>query len=151
MRLFDEFFSVIQELERQKIDYAVVGGIAMAFHDQPRFTRDIDILIQPKDCECVSTILQELGYSVSAKPWTLKKANLTLHRFLKIENADHLAIDILAGKDERHREIIRNGLREQSSAGIVRIARREDIIWMKQLRDSDQDRVDIRKLQREQD
>jgi len=123
----------------------------MAFHDEPRFTRDIDILIRPEDSVKVGAILESLGYSASAAPWKFKQTKLTLHRFLKIENEDHLVVDVLAGSDNRHREIIKNSLREKAGAGIVRIARKEDIIWMKQLRDSDQDRTDIRKLQNEQD
>jgi hypothetical protein len=151
MELFDEFFRIVQEFQNRKISYAVVGGIAMAFHDRPRFTKDIDILIHPKDSEKVRTILEGLGYFASAEPWTFKKAKLTLHRFMKIEREDHLVVDVLLGRDDRHKEIIKNALLEKSSGGIVRIASREDIVWMKQCRDSDQDRVDIRKLQNEQD
>ncbi len=42
MNLYDEFFNIIHEFENHDITYAVVGGIALAFHDKPRFTRDID-------------------------------------------------------------------------------------------------------------
>jgi hypothetical protein len=37
MELYDEFFQLIQALNDAGVTYAVVGGIAMAFHDEPRF------------------------------------------------------------------------------------------------------------------
>lgn len=44
MELYEEFFRIVQALESGHVPYAVVGGIAMGFHDRPRFTRDIDLL-----------------------------------------------------------------------------------------------------------
>lgn len=40
---------------------------------------------------------------------------------------------------------------EKSEAGPVPIARKEDLIWLKQLRNSDQDQVDIRRLSDDED
>lgn len=147
MNLFDEFFAIVREFHTEGIRYAVVGGIAMAFHDQPRFTRDIDLLIHPGDIESVAAILGRLGYFASASPWTFQKTKLTLHRFLKIVGEDDLMVDVLVGYEGKHAEMIEGALLEKTEQGDIRIARKEDIIWMKTLRDSDQDRVDIRKLQ----
>ena len=85
MNLYDAFFDMARQLQQRQIDYAVVGGIALAFHDVPRLTRDIDILIKPDDLEAVQQILEELGYHASAPPWTFRKTRLTRHRFLKLE------------------------------------------------------------------
>jgi hypothetical protein len=41
MDLHDEFFSIIEAFEENDITYVVIGGIALAFHDKPRFTKDI--------------------------------------------------------------------------------------------------------------
>jgi len=45
MNIFDEFIGIIKHIEREKIRYALVGGVAMAFYTEPRFTQDIDLLI----------------------------------------------------------------------------------------------------------
>jgi predicted nucleotidyltransferase len=45
MNVFEEFNSLVKELETRKVRYALVGGVAMAFYTEPRFTRDIDLLI----------------------------------------------------------------------------------------------------------
>lgn len=38
MNAFDEFRILTGELEKADIKYALVGGVAMAFYDKPRFT-----------------------------------------------------------------------------------------------------------------
>lgn len=152
MNLFEEFFGIIDAFERDGVRYAVVGGVAMAFHDRPRFTRDIDLLVAPDDYQKVEKILVGLGYFPSSKPGTFKKAGLTLHRFLKIESEDdELMVDVLVSEDTGFNNIIRNASTEESDGGHVRIARKKDIVKMKRLRDSDQDKVDIRKLENDED
>jgi len=41
LNLYDEFFMIIRSFNLAGLKYVVIGGIAMAFHDTPRFTRDI--------------------------------------------------------------------------------------------------------------
>jgi hypothetical protein len=51
MNVFDEFKRLVLELEKQKVKYALVGGVAMAFYTEPRFTQDIDFLVESQDFE----------------------------------------------------------------------------------------------------
>lgn len=151
MNLFDEFFTIVENFEKMGLKYAVVGGIAMAFHDQPRFTKDIDILVLPEDLEKIAIIFEKIGYLESAAPWTFKNTNLTLHRFMKIEGEDFLVVDILVGEEEKHKNVVKHSLVEKSEKGVVRIADKNDLIWMKKMRDSDQDKVDIKRLENDKD
>lgn len=146
MNLFHEFFAITEQFETRAIPYALIGGIALAFHDVPRFTRDIDLLIDPADTERVKQVFKALGYFESAEPWTFQKSNATLYRFMKTERQDHLLVDVVAGHETRHREIIDQAIVDESQSGAVRIARKEDIVWLKRFRNSDQDRVDIKRL-----
>jgi hypothetical protein len=36
---------VLAELERQGVEYVLIGGAAMAFHGFPRMTKDVDLLL----------------------------------------------------------------------------------------------------------
>ena len=146
MNLFYEFFKIIEQFEKIGLQYAVVGGIAMAFHDQPRFTRDIDILVLPEDLEKICSVFEDIGYFESSAPWTFKNTKLTLHRFMKVEGKDFLVVDILIGNEVKHREIVKNALSEIHEKGVVKIAAKNDLIWMKKIRNSDQDKVDIKRL-----
>ena len=62
MNLYDEFFALVEAFEESGIAYAVIGGFAMAFHDEPRFTEDIDILIGSAELERASNILTKLDF-----------------------------------------------------------------------------------------
>jgi hypothetical protein len=153
MELFREFFAVVEELNQEGLDYSVVGGIALAFHAQPRFTRDIDILVRPVDLDRYRTVFSRLGYKELAQPWTFKNTKITLHRFGKQstdQNADLIVIDLLLGHEDRHGEIIERSTVDQSPVGKVHLATREDLIWMKRLRGSKQDEADIENLEADQ-
>ena len=151
MDLYNEFFSIMREFNSRGLKYTIVGGIAMAFHESPRFTRDIDILVLPEDIKEITEITNSLGYLESSSPWKVKDTNLILHRFVKTVAEDHLLLDILASNEDRYKKIIENSVSAESHEGIIRIARKSDLIWMKKLRNSDQDKVDIRKLENDKD
>ncbi|MCD4677545.1 MAG: nucleotidyltransferase family protein [Desulfobacula sp.] len=151
MNIFDEFIQIIKHIELKKIKYALVGGVAMAFYTQPRFTQDIDILIDPNDLENICQILKKNKYFLSAEPWTFKNTPLTLHRFLKVTEDDQMIIDLLVAGEERHLNIIHNALKAHSEHGNARIAEKSDIIWLKKKRNSLQDQADIERLENEED
>lgn len=150
MSLYDEFFVIISYFEKMGIRYAVIGGIALAFHNRPRFTEDIDVLINPTDIDNARLALSRIGYRETAKPWTFNNTNLTLHRFMKIERDDEFMVDVLLANSEDQRAIVDNALRIDSASGPVRVATRSDIALLKSLRNSDQDKVDIKELQNDQ-
>ena len=54
MDLFEEFSKLVAEFKKEKIDYALCGGLAMAVYAYPRATIDIDIMIES------SEVLQDL-------------------------------------------------------------------------------------------
>jgi hypothetical protein len=150
MDLFEEFFAMVRVLDGAGIRYAVIGGLAMAFHDEPRFTRDIDILVHPDDVSRVSATMMANGWDEATEPWTFPSTPVTLHRYIKTEGEDHLVVDVLVGDHSRYREIVAAATEEPWSNGAARVVRREDLIWLKEQRGSDQDRVDIRRLQNDQ-
>ena len=148
MNIFEEFSKIVKALEANNLKYALVGGVALAFHDQPRFTKDIDLLLIPDDIDYFSDVLSKLNFFASATPWTFKNTDMTLHRYIKIVEDDHLQLDVLTANSERSQQIIQNALEAESEYGTVRVASIEDLIWMKRKRNSDQDQVDIKKLEK---
>lgn len=146
MNLYDEFFSIIEIFEQESIDYAVIGGVALAFHNQPRFTRDIDIIIRHSNLKKVETLLESRDFFKSTDPHKFLNVSLILHRFIKTRNNDHLMIDILVSKKEEFSKIFDNAIRTDWEKGKVSIANRKDLIWLKKFRNSDQDKTDIKNL-----
>lgn len=143
---------MMKELENKRVRYALVGGVAMAFYAEPRFTRDIDLLVDTDDFDQVKGILEKDGYFESASPWTFSNVAIELHRFLKVVNEeDEMLIDILVAGDEEIRKVIRNAVEAESEEGRVMLANKKDLIWLKKTRDSKQDQADIEKLKDDKD
>lgn len=152
MNVFEEFKRLVLELEKHKVRYALVGGVAMAFYTEPRFTRDIDILVDSEDFERTKDILEKDGYFESASPWTFPEVAIDLHRFLKVaDEGDEMLIDILVAQSEEVRSVIGNAAEAKSAEGRVMVANKRDLIWLKRTRDSMQDQADIEKLEDDKD
>lgn len=148
MNVFEEFKRMVMELEKQGVRYALVGGVAMAFYTEPRFTRDIDFLVDSDDFEKTKGILEKDGYLESSSPGTFRNVAIELHRFLKdVNEEDEMLIDILVAKDEEVRRVIQNAVEAESEEGRVLLANKKDLIWLKRTRDSKQDQADIEKLE----
>jgi hypothetical protein len=152
MNVFEEFNRLMKELENHRVRYALVGGVAMAFYTEPRFTKDIDLLVDADDFDRVKGILEKDGYFESASPWTFRNVAIELHRFLKVvDDEDEMLIDILVARDEEVRQVIQNAVEAESEEGRVMLANKQDLIWLKKTRDSKQDQADIEKLTDDKD
>ncbi len=60
--LYAEFFGLTDALTGAGILFAVCGGVAVAIHGYPRFTRDIDLLIPRSDEQRVRDLTRGLGF-----------------------------------------------------------------------------------------
>jgi hypothetical protein len=151
MNVFEEFDFLVKKFEASKVRYALVGGVAMAFYTDPRFTRDIDLLIDNEDYEKIKEILIEDGYFESASPWRFQKVSMVLHRYFKVYEEDEMIFDVLVAESEEVKKIIDNAIEAESEEGKIKIANKKDLIWLKKIRNSKQDQADIEKLENEKD
>ena len=145
MNLYEEFFDVVRAFHGKGVRYALVGGLSLAFHGRPRFTRDIDLLVHPDDQDDVREVLEPMGYRRTAPPWSFTGSRLVLHRFLKPGKDDEMVVDVIVA-DETHIGILADAIQADSDAGPVPVARRQDIIRLKRSRNSKQDQADIEAL-----
>ena len=98
MDLFDEFQKVIVVLQREGIEFAVCGGIALALHGHPRFTSDVDLLVQPQDVERIVALLQaDLSFKFDAgqMPFGQGSQQHMIRRITKIVGQDPLILVLL--------------------------------------------------------
>ena len=151
MNSFDEFRLLTSDLEKANIRYALVGGVAMAFYDEPRFTEDIDIIVFTDDFIKFKDLIETKGYFESTEPWRFQTIEITLHRFVKVVNEDQMIIDALIPRLDIAKKIIRNAVIAESENGQVKIASKKDIIWLKSFRNSKQDQADIERLAYDKD
>jgi hypothetical protein len=48
MPLHSDLRAFVESLNATRVDYLIVGGLAVAWHGYPRFTSDIGIFIRPR-------------------------------------------------------------------------------------------------------
>jgi predicted nucleotidyltransferase len=151
MNVFQEFAQVARRLDEAGVEYALVGGVAMAFYVEPRTTKDIDLLIQSKELDRVAAVLDEFNYKSFAPPWTFRSSGIALHRFLKLERDKEMYIDVLVADHAPYDRIVKSAqaVRDENNV-TVRLARKQDLIWMKSQRNSKLDQADIERLSDEE-
>ena len=71
MILNQDFREFIESLNKNDVQYLVVGGYAVAFHGHPRYTKDLDVWIkvEPDNAQRVTQALSDFGFeSLGLKP-----------------------------------------------------------------------------------
>src|SRR5680860_246917 len=129
INLYDEFFSLVEPFEEHNISYAVIGGFAMAFHDIPRFTEDIDILISTESLEKADDILEKLDFLRSTYPHHFTYTTLTLYRYVKTFDDDYLILDLLSGKENRFKKMLNNSVSYKWKRGKVAVVDRDCLLY----------------------
>ncbi len=64
MKKSEDFKEFIKLLNDHECRYLIVGGYALSFHSQPKFTKDIDFWIdpQPDNAEKIIKVLSDFGF-----------------------------------------------------------------------------------------
>ena len=64
MKIHPDFRDFFEVLNRNKVQYVIVGSYALAFHGQPRATGDIDLWIRPtpENSEALLQALRDFGF-----------------------------------------------------------------------------------------
>ncbi len=98
MNLVDELLALAAALDAAAVDYCVCGGVAVAIHGHPRFTKDIDVLVLPSDLESVRTAVRACGFSLEGGRLVFgagTSREREVHRVAKAEGADVLTLELL--------------------------------------------------------
>lgn len=64
MRLEPDYEELLKLFNKHKVKYCIVGAFAFAFHAQPRYTKDLDILVEAaiENGKKVISALEEFGF-----------------------------------------------------------------------------------------
>ena len=149
MNIKAQFLSVLDALNAEGIPYAVCGGLALAVHGCPRFTKDIDLLVQEKDIPRLETTVKRLGFDLPSG-WIVfgdgTAREQRLYRIVKVEGNQHLALDlVVVTKTQQPNWDTRQTL-DLGDHQIV-VVSREGLIRMKQDTGRTQDQADIERLE----
>ena len=63
MEIQPDFKELLELFNKHKVDYVIVGGYALAFHGAPRYTGDMDILVNPDaiNADRIMAALEDFG------------------------------------------------------------------------------------------
>ena len=98
MNLVEELLGLVDELLAQQVEYAVCGGIALAIHGHPRFTKDIDLLIQLDDLERVRSAAHRRGFTLEGGLLRFgagTEKDRSIFRLSKADGPEILTLDLL--------------------------------------------------------
>ena len=148
MDLYEQFAGLIDELASRRIDYAVIGGIAVAIHGYARFTKDIDLLVRPEDLDSVREAARARGFTIEAGfiPFGVGTAHAhECFRISRIEGRQVLSLDLMIVNAEfedvwRERRLI------PMEGRSVQVVSADGLKKMKLWAGRDQDLLDLKKL-----
>jgi len=149
-KLYDELRTLISALDRDKIEYALCGGIAMAIHGRPRATVDIDILIPADSLDQVLKIAEHLGYTIRGVDMDFDP--IKIRRLSKIDRATRfvLALDMILVTDVI-RDIWEARVKAKLEGGTLSVVSKEGLIALKEISGRPQDVADISALKEDSD
>ncbi len=138
----DSFASLTQLLEKTGLSYAVIGAYAVNVWLEPRFTADIDIVIQAEQEHLVALkdALAEKGFTQAEEMPVNSPSGPDFIRFSS--DQDVLSLEVQISKMDYQEEVIR---RSRSVDGL-KIATPEDLIVMKLIADRPKDHIDLQGL-----
>ena len=145
--IYNEFTQLVTEFEKDSIDYALCGGLAVSVHGFLRATVDIDFVVLVESVTVIRKVVNKLGYLLEAEPMNFSNGKVKIYRFTKIEkeSGDYMPLDLLTLSDElMHIWERREKLPFEN--GFVKVLSKEALIELKLLRNSLQDKQDIEKL-----
>jgi Nucleotidyl transferase AbiEii toxin, Type IV TA system len=140
----EELRLLVAKLDQQNIEYALCGGMAMAIYDRPRFTIDIDLLIQEESLAAAINVAESLAYDIRGKDLSLAHGTVEIRRMSKVDPdaGDLLTVDFLLVTPQV-REAWDSRIESEWEGGKLTVVSRAGLIALKKLSTRPQDVVDI--------
>ena len=142
-----DFVELLRLFNKHHVRYCIVGAYAVAFHARPRYTKDLDILVEPslKNGERIVNALKTFGFGslkLTAEDFAQPG------RFIQL-GYEPLRVDLLTSFEGftfeqvwRHRALGRYGNVRTCFIG------RDELIRNKELSGRRQDQADLERLRR---
>lgn len=143
MDLYEELGKIVDAFTEASLDYAVCGGVAVAFHGYPRFTKDIDVLMREADVPRSLDLLDRIGYTERSGKIPFEKYDL--YRTSKVEGADVLTVDLIAVSSALQ-EAWEQRMLFAWEGRTLRVVSGEGLAAMKRMAGRSQDLLDLEKL-----
>ncbi len=141
---YEEFLSL---LNKHNVKYCIIGAFAVAFYAKPRYTKDIDILVEPSkdNAQKILKVLEEFGFgelSVSLED-LMREGNILQLGY------EPLRIDLLNKLEGfQFQDIWQNRVTGEYGSERVSFIGLDDLIKNKKMSNRPSDKVDIELLEK---
>jgi hypothetical protein len=144
--MYPDFLELLRVFAKHRVAYALIGGYAVGIHAEPRYTKDLDLVIlaNAKNAKAVLKALREFG----APTDNISEADLAKPGLLYVFGLPPLRVDILNRiKGIDLDTVIKRAIKVRVADTILKVAQIDDLIKMKKIAGRPQDKVDVLKLQ----
>lgn len=132
-------------LNKHKVKYLIIGGYAVIYYTEPRYTKDLDILIEPslRNAKKVFAALKEFGAPLG----NIKVEDFTNPNLVYQIGIAPVRVDILMGIEGMDFETIWNNKEEVIIEDVkTNIIGMEDLIKIKEKIKRKIDKIDLEEL-----
>lgn len=145
MRYEKDFEDFIKSLNKNKVKYCIIGAFAVGLYGYPRYTGDIDILVEPApgNAEKIIKAIKEFGF----KSLDLTEKDFSQENKVIQLGYEPVRIDLITSLGGiTFKEIWKH--KEEGTYGKVKVyfIGRNELIKSKKLANRPQDKIDIDKL-----
>ena len=147
MDLLKELKNLLSCLKKEKIDFALCGGLAMAVYARPRATIDINIMIEPKSLTIIKDTVAELGFNIDSGLLKFKDGSIQIYKLCKSMpvSKEPLFLDLLFVTPEIS-DVWESRTQVTWEEGSLPVVSPQGLIRLKSIRGSGQDMDDIKRL-----
>lgn len=147
MKVEKDYEEFLKLLNKHEVKYCIIGAYAVAFYAKPRYTKDIDILIEPShpNAKKIKDALDEFGFG---------SLPITEDNFTKTGNIiqlgyEPLRIDIITSLEGfRFKDIWKNRVTGVYGIEKVFFIGLDDLIRSKKQSSRPSDKIDIKLLEK---
>lgn len=133
MNLHDVLAPIVGLLERTRIDYAIIGGYAVAAWGKLRATRDVDLLCGIKDLDSLKSALKAAGLGFEHRVGDVDDPISNVIRIDAGSADDLYEIDVLAGIRGAPAGLLQRSRTVHIENLALKVASPEDMIILKLL------------------
>ncbi len=151
--LYQALRRILSVLESLKVPYALIGGLALAFHDVVRATKDLDLLIllSPVEMERLAGQLRANGLHAQARKGAPGDPVVGVVVVDLPIDAGVVPCDLLLPSAVWQSQAVRNASTFEVEGSAVRVVQARDLFLLKLYADGPQDLLDAGSLLRLQD
>jgi len=141
------FLDLLRLLNDFKVKYLLIGGYAVGIHAEPRFTKDLDIWIEPSksNAKKILLLLRQFGAPVD----NLTEEDLATPGLIYIFGIPPQRVDLINKlKGANFRDCHKRKVKKRIGKLIVNVVSIADLIFLKKIAGRPQDKLDILNLKK---